>query len=61
VVSWSEAFTEDYDQWTADVRDDVPFYVELAREAVEPVVELAIGDEQRVAIIAWALFATTGR
>jgi SAM-dependent methyltransferase len=48
-MSWPEAFAGDYNQWTADVTDDVPFYVELAREADEPLVELAVGDG-RVAI-----------
>ena len=38
-----------YDAMAADMTDDVPFYVELAREAQEPVVELAVGSG-RVAI-----------
>ena len=44
-----EAFAAIYDQWSAEMTDDVPFYVELAREADGPVVELAIGTG-RVAI-----------
>jgi SAM-dependent methyltransferase len=38
-----------YDQWAAHMTEDVPFYVELAREADGPVVELAVGNG-RVAI-----------
>ena len=48
-MSWSEAFAEDYDAWTAAVTDDVPFYVGLARGAHGPLVELAVGTG-RVAI-----------
>jgi len=38
-----------YDAWSADMTEDVDFYVELAREADGPVVELAVGTG-RVAI-----------
>src|SRR5206468_10927619 len=38
-----------YDDWATDMTEDVPFYVELAREADGPVVELAVGNG-RVAI-----------
>ena len=48
-MSWDEAFAEQYDAWSADMTEDVPFYVELAREADGPVVELAVGTG-RVAI-----------
>ena len=48
-MSCPEAFAEDYDRWAADMTEDVPFYVELAREADGPVVELAVGTG-RVAI-----------
>jgi SAM-dependent methyltransferase len=48
-VSYPEAFAEAYDRWAADMTEDVPFYVELAREAEGPVVELAVGTG-RVAI-----------
>jgi SAM-dependent methyltransferase len=51
--SWDEAYAERYDQWSAQMTADVPFYVGLARDAVSeadgPVVELAVGDG-RVAI-----------
>jgi SAM-dependent methyltransferase len=49
-VSWDEAFSERYDEWSAGITADIPFYVGLAREAGEgPLVELAIGNG-RVAI-----------
>jgi SAM-dependent methyltransferase len=38
-----------YERWAADMTEDVPFYVELARAADGPVVELAVGTG-RVAI-----------
>jgi ubiquinone/menaquinone biosynthesis C-methylase UbiE len=48
-MSWDEAFARRYDEWAAEMTEDVPFYVELAREADGPLVELAIGNG-RVAI-----------
>jgi len=48
-VSYPEAFATNYDRWAADMTEDVAFYVELAREADGPVVELAVGTG-RVAI-----------
>lgn len=48
-MSYPEAFAEAYDVWAADMTDDVPFYVELAKETDGPVVELAVGTG-RVAI-----------
>jgi len=42
-VSYPETFALDYDRWAADMTEDVPFYVELAKEAEGPVVELAVG------------------
>jgi SAM-dependent methyltransferase len=48
-MSWDEAFAHRYDEWSAPMTADVPFYVELAREADGPLVELAIGNG-RVAI-----------
>jgi SAM-dependent methyltransferase len=44
-----DAFAPVYDAWAADMTEDVPFYVDLAREADGPVVELAVGNG-RVAI-----------
>jgi ubiquinone/menaquinone biosynthesis C-methylase UbiE len=48
-VSWDEAFARRYDEWSAGMTEDVPFYVSLALEAGGPVVELAVGSG-RVAI-----------
>ena len=39
----------DYDVWAADMVEDVEWYVSLARDAAEPIVELAVGTG-RVAI-----------
>jgi SAM-dependent methyltransferase len=43
------AFADIYDEWAVAMTADVPFYVELAREADGPIVELAVGNG-RVAI-----------
>jgi ubiquinone/menaquinone biosynthesis C-methylase UbiE len=48
-VSWDEGFAHRYDEWSAHMTEDVPFYVGLAREADGPVVELAVGNG-RVAV-----------
>jgi ubiquinone/menaquinone biosynthesis C-methylase UbiE len=48
-MSWSEEFANRYEEWAAHMTADVPFYVELAREADGPLVELAVGNG-RVAI-----------
>jgi SAM-dependent methyltransferase len=48
-VSWSEGCAARYDEWSAHMTEDVPFYVGLAREADGPIVELAVGSG-RVAI-----------
>ncbi len=48
-MSWPEAFASNYEEWSAHMTADVPFYVGLAREADGPLVELAIGNG-RVAI-----------
>jgi SAM-dependent methyltransferase len=42
-VSEYDSLAGDYDAWFADMTEDVAWYVELAREAGEPVVELAVG------------------
>jgi SAM-dependent methyltransferase len=36
-------FAPDYDVWAADMTEDVAWYVSLARQAAEPIVELGIG------------------
>ena len=48
-MSGYDRFAPIYDAWAADMTEDVDFYVELAREADGPVVELAVGSG-RVAI-----------
>jgi SAM-dependent methyltransferase len=48
-VSVYEGFAAIYDEWSAHMTEDVPFYVELARETEGPLVELAVGNG-RVAI-----------
>lgn len=48
-MSYPEGFAASYDRWAADMTEDVPFYVELAKEAEGPIVELAVGTG-RVAI-----------
>ena len=48
-MSWDEGFSARYDEWSAEMTEDVPFYVELARETEGALVELAVGSG-RVAI-----------
>ncbi|MEQ4209340.1 class I SAM-dependent methyltransferase [Actinopolymorpha sp. B9G3] len=48
-TTWDEAFANRYEEWSARMTADVAFYVDLAREADGPLVELAIGNG-RVAI-----------
>jgi SAM-dependent methyltransferase len=48
-VSSYDAFASIYDEWSEDMTEDIPFYVELARETDGPLVELAVG-AGRVAI-----------
>jgi SAM-dependent methyltransferase len=42
-MSAYDAFAPVYEQWSSEMTEDVPFYVDLAREADGPVVELAVG------------------
>jgi SAM-dependent methyltransferase len=48
-MSYYDDFAAIYDDWASHMTEDVPFYVELAREADGPIVELAVGNG-RVAI-----------
>jgi ubiquinone/menaquinone biosynthesis C-methylase UbiE len=48
-MSWDEAFARRYSEMSAHMTADIPFYIELARKADGPLVELAIGNG-RVAI-----------
>ncbi len=56
-MSWDERFSEHYDDWSAAMTEDVPFYVRLAREADGPLVELAVGNGRIAVPVALA----TGR
>ncbi|MDJ0663960.1 MAG: class I SAM-dependent methyltransferase [Acidimicrobiia bacterium] len=47
--NWYDAWADRYEDWTDGMSADVPFYVELARQADGPLVELAVGTG-RVAI-----------
>jgi SAM-dependent methyltransferase len=57
VSAYDARFAAVYDEWSADMTEDVDFYLELAREADGPVVELAVGNG-RVAI---PVAAATGK
>ena len=48
-MSWDEALSRRYNEWSAHMTADMAFYIALAREADGPIVELAIGNG-RVAI-----------
>lgn len=48
-MSWDEAFSHRYDEWSAPMTADIPFYTRLALQATGPIVELAVGNG-RVAI-----------
>lgn len=48
-MSEYDAWAPVYDDWASDMTADVAYYVDLAREAAEPIVELAVGNG-RVAI-----------
>ena len=50
-----DAFAVDYEKWSAAITEDVPFYVELAREADGPVVELGVGNGRVAVPVAQAI------
>ena len=54
-MSGYDAFAPIYDSWSAHMQDDVGWYVELAREADGPVVELAVGNGRVAVSVARAL------
>lgn len=56
-MSHYEPFAAVYDRWAAEMVEDIPFYVGLAREADGPVVELAVGTGR----VAAAVSRETGR
>jgi SAM-dependent methyltransferase len=49
MLTWDEAFSEGYEEWSANMTADIQFFIELAGESDGPVVELAVGSG-RVAI-----------
>ena len=57
-MTWDEAFAERYDEWSAGMTADIPFYVSLALQAEGPVVELAVGSARVAAPVARALGRT---
>ena len=48
-------FVDIYEEWSAPMTEDIPFYVGLAREADGPVVELAVGSGRVGVPVAQAL------
>ena len=42
-MSEYDVWAPDYDDWASEMTEDVPFYVDLARDAAEPIVELGVG------------------
>jgi SAM-dependent methyltransferase len=48
-MSWDERYADRYDEWSADMTEDIPFFVELAKATEGLLVELAVGNA-RVAI-----------
>jgi SAM-dependent methyltransferase len=57
-MSWHEQFADRYEEWSAAMTADVPFYVSLAKEADGPIVELAIGNGRVAIPIAQAVRGT---
>jgi hypothetical protein len=47
-----DPFASDYDAWSAEMTEDVGWYVELARAAAEPIVELGIGKRRTLIDVA---------
>ena len=56
-MTWDEGFANRYEEWSAAMTADIPFYVQLAQAAHGPLAELAVGNG-RVAI---PVAAATGR
>ncbi|HEX2883408.1 MAG TPA: class I SAM-dependent methyltransferase [Candidatus Limnocylindria bacterium] len=56
MTTWDEAYATRYDEWSAHMTEDVPFYVELARQAGDgPIVELAVGNGRVAVPVAQAI------
>ena len=56
-LTMDESFAHDYERWSAHMKEDIPFYVELASEADGPLVELAVGNGR----VAFPVAQATGR
>ncbi|MDX6515422.1 MAG: hypothetical protein QOH73_1088 [Gaiellaceae bacterium] len=56
-MSAYDSFAADYDVWAAEMTGDVGWYVALAQEAEEPIVELAVGTGR----VAGAIARETGK
>ena len=54
-MSSYDAFAPIYDDWASHMTEDVPFYVELARDADGPVIELAVGNGRVAVPVAQAI------
>ena len=48
-------FADIYEEWSAVMTEDVPFYIDLARQADGPVVELAVGTGRVAVPVAQAI------
>jgi hypothetical protein len=59
-MSWDEAFAHRYEQWSAHMTADIPFYVQLARETGGPLVEIAIGNGRVAIPVARASWTESG-
>lgn len=57
-MSWDEALAEGYEERSAHMVEDIPFYTDLAREADGPVVELAVGNGRVAKPVARAIGRT---
>ena len=42
VITWDEEFSHRYDEWSASMTADIDFYIDLARTANGPIVELGV-------------------
>ena len=51
-MSAYDPFAATYEQWAAEMTEDVPFYVALARDADGPIVELAVGTGRVASVVA---------
>jgi SAM-dependent methyltransferase len=49
------SFADIYEDWSAHMAEDIPFYVELARETDGPIVELAVGSGRVAVPVAQAI------